>query len=158
MKQFNKHKAGASVGNDKVAKGIAGFILKLNSGFAKCMNECTAKLSSSTMKVALIVFLSFGTSLSFYFIVAAFVKEEPSKSIEFDRISMPRNFEQSGDERVQHGFLITKEEYKEMKRFVHYMDSLQKSKSAIYDSITLNRPGMMDSVKELEQFYEQQNK
>ena len=126
MRLFGKHKEQSdSVGKDKVAKGIAGFILKMNTGFARYMNRRTAKLSSSTLKVALIVFLSLGTSLSFYFIIAAFVKEEPSKSIKIDRISVPRNFNKSGDESVQRGLVITKEEYEEMERYSKYMDSLR---------------------------------
>ncbi len=158
MRLFNKHNVVASPWKDKVAKSIAGFIVKMNSGFAKYMNRCSAGLPSSTMKVILIVFLSIGTSLSFYFIVAALIKVEPSKSIKIDRISLPRNVEINADEKIQQGVLITHQEFQELERFTNYMDSLQKSEDKSYDSILLNRPGLMDSVKVLKQIYEQQNK
>lgn len=152
MKWLNKHKEGiGSIGKDKVAQGIAGFILKLQQGFASFMTRLTAKMSSATMKVSLIVFLSFGTSLSFYFIVAAFVKETPGKNFKIQRISVPRNLYE--DSRVQHGFVITKEEYDEMRK---YTDSLRGSK--VYDSMMAVRPGLMDSTKELESIYEQNKK
>ena len=156
MRWFKKHKeASGTPGKDKVAKGIAGLIVKMNVGFARYMNKFTEKLSSSTLKVALIVFLSFGTSVSLYFIVAAFVKAEPLKTVKIDSISVPRNFEKTAPERVQQDFPVTEKEYQEMVRFTQYMDSLQKSEGTRYDSIMLNRPGLIDSVKVLERIYEQ---
>lgn len=142
--KFKGKEVSASVGKDKIAKGIAAFILKRQRSFARYMNKATAKLSSATMKVSLIVFLSFGTILSFYFIVEAFVKEAPGKNFKIQRISVPRNLYEGGG--VQHGFVITKEEYDEMRR---YTDSLQRN-----DSLMSARPGLMDSVKVLESIYE----
>ena len=156
MRLFSKHNEVASPGKDKVAKGIAEFILKMNSGFARYMKKLTAKLSSSTMKVFLIVFLAFGTTLSFYFVIASFITDEHLKTFRIDRISIPRNVEKDGDESAQQPTAITMKEYDEMKGFTHYMDSLKGSRKS--DSILLNRPGLMDSVKMLQQIYEQQNK
>ncbi|MGN6602462.1 MAG: hypothetical protein ACTHK8_08410 [Ginsengibacter sp.] len=156
MKLFKKHREPfASPAKDKVAKGITGFIVKVNSGFASYMNKITVKLSSSTLKVFVIVFLSFGTSLSFYFIVAAFIKDEPSKTIKIDRVSVPGYYDQSGSGRVKNDFVITKEEYEEMKRYSKYFDSLRGSKE--YDSIKMARPGLMDSLKLLEKIYKNKN-
>jgi hypothetical protein len=149
MSWFNLRRgASAPVGQDRIAKGIAVFILKMQRSFARYMNKVTAKMSSATMKVSLIVFLSFGTSLSFYFIVAAIVKEPPGKKFKIQRISVPRNLYKGGG--FQHGLVITKEEYEEMRR---YTDSLQRN-----DSLMSARPGLMDSIKELESIYEQDKK
>lgn len=143
---------------DKAAKGIAGFILKMQNGFATFMGKRTEKLSSSTMKFILVIFLLSGSSLSIYFIVTAFIKKEQPKALRIDRLSVPRYYNKNGDEPIQPGFFISKQEHEEMQAFKTYMDSLHRTKKGklVYDSIMLNRPGLMDSVNKLEQLYQQQ--
>lgn len=159
-KRSNESVAGSqddkSMMKDKVAKGVAKIILKMQSGFAKFMGQHTAKVSSFGLKVWLAVFFLSGSSLSIYFIFAAFSKKEQSKTIKIDRLSVPSYYNKNGDEPVQPDFFISKREYEEMLSFKNYMDSLHRSKGSIYDSIMLNRPGLMDSVNKLEQIYQQQ--
>lgn len=145
-------------GKDRLAKGIAGSIIKMQNGFATFMSKRTEKLSSSTMKYMLVVFLLCGSGLSVYFIISAFKKNGQSKAIKIDRLSVPRYYDKNGDESTQPGFFITKKEHEEMQAFKNYMDSLHHTKTGIriYDSIILNRPGLMDSIHQLEQFYQQQ--
>ncbi|MBS1735123.1 MAG: hypothetical protein JSS98_00780 [Bacteroidetes bacterium] len=145
-------------GKDKLAKNIAGFIQKTQNGFARFMSKRTEKLSPSTMKFALIVFLLCGSGLSVFFIVTAFKKNGVLKVINIDRLSVPRYYDKNSDNSMQPGFFITKKEHEEMQAFKNYLDSLRHNKKGIrvYDSIMLNRPGLMDSVNKLEQLYQQQ--
>jgi hypothetical protein len=158
LRSTQDDKAGG--GKDRLAKGIAGFIMKMQNGFAKFMGKRTEKLSSSTMKYMLAAFLLCGCGLSVYFIVTAFKKNGLSKAVKIDRLSVPRYYDKNGDESMQPGFFITKKEHEEMQAFKNYMDSLSfhhnKKGIRIYDSIMLNRPGLMDSVNQLEQMYQQQ--
>lgn len=145
---------------DKVAQGVSKFIIKMQTAFAKFMNKRTENISMNRMKFILIVFFLCGSSLSVYFIITAFSKKGPSNRMTIDRLSVPRYYNKSGDEPVQPDFFISKQEYEEMKAFQSYMDSLHHSKRGIriYDSIMLNRPGLMDSINKLKELYQQNKK
>lgn len=156
MKLFNR-KQNAS--KDKVANGVARLIIKMQNGFAKLMAKLTENISSSSMKTAIILFFLFGTSLSTYFIIAAFVGKK-SKAMKIDRISVPKYYNENGDQSLQSNFFITKEEHEKMQAFKKYMDSLQQSPTGkhIYDSISFYRLGLLDSINQLESIYQSQNK
>jgi hypothetical protein len=147
--------------NDKAAKGIASFLLKMQNGFARFMSKRTKNISAFRMKAGLIVFFLTGSSLSIYFIVVAFVKkDQQTKMIKIDRLSVPKYYNENGEEPVEPDLLVTKQEHEEMQAFHHYMDSLQHSEGGkrVYDSIILIRPGLMDSVNMLEEIYQSQLK
>ncbi|MCW3106875.1 MAG: hypothetical protein JWQ09_1381, partial [Segetibacter sp.] len=54
---------------------------------------------------------------------------------------------------------ISKKEFEKIKKFKSYLDSLTKSKSGkrIHDSITANRPGLIDSLSIVENLYQSQS-
>lgn len=159
MKLFGKRKKNnPQPGKDKIAKGIAGMILKIQNGFAKFMSKHVEKVSASSLKFILIMFLLAGSGLSIYCVVEAFTKREKSKAVKIDRLSVPRYYDKNGDESTPSDFFITKKEHEEIQGFQKYMDSLHHSKKGfrIYDSIMLNRPGLLDSVNQLEELYQQQ--
>jgi hypothetical protein len=160
MKLFKRRRKEekTDAGKDKLAKGIAGFILKMQNGFARFMGKRAERLSFSTMKYILLIFLLCGSGLSVYFIVTAFKKNGQSKAIKIDRLRVPRYYDKNSDEFMQLDFFITKKEHEGMQAFRNYMDSLHHNKKGIhiYDSIMLNRPGLMDSVNKLEKLYQQQ--
>lgn len=137
---------------DKVAQGVAKSILRIQSGFAKFMSQRTAKISSSGLKACLAIFFLSGSSFSIYIVVSAFTKRSSSKAIHIDRLSVPKYYNNESDER---SLQITKQEFEEVQLFKKYMDSLSQSNSGRheYDSIIKVRPGLMDSVKELEKIY-----
>lgn len=145
-------------GKEKVAGVIMGWILKLQHGFANFMSQRTNRLSSFTMKLGLFLFLLMGSSLSIYLLLEAILQKEKTAAIHIDRIKVPVYADTPAEDIP--GLVITKEMYEEMKSFQQYMDSLRQSKAGarIFDSILLIRPGLMDSVKKLEQIYLQQNK
>jgi hypothetical protein len=97
-----------------------------------------------------------GTGSSLYFIVKAVQKSAPGL-IRIERISVPKYYNNK-DESVHPDVIVTKREHEEMQEFQRYMDSLHKSNTgkAIYDSIMMNRPGLLDSVNMLEEIYQSQ--
>lgn len=142
-------------GKDRLAGSIAGWILKVQNGFAKFMNKRTEKISISGMKVMLIIFLLSGSGLSIYVIAKTVLKKGGPKIIKIYRISTPQNVYKNSTPGFDRSLLISKDEYEEIQSFHSYMDSLHQSKSGkpIYDSILLNRPGMMDSIIMIEELY-----
>jgi hypothetical protein len=157
MKWFKRrYKSIGDTGKDKLAKGIVMSLLKVQTGFARFMNKQAEKVSSFSMKVLLFIFFLSGSALSIYFITTAIIVKEQFKGIKMDRLSVPRYYNKSGVDSVQEDFLIT--EQQEVHAFKIYMEDLQKKNKRVYDSISLYRPGLMDSVKKFEQLYQSQHK
>jgi len=159
MKLFKRRKyseASNGSGKDKVAKIIARFIMKMQSAFAKFMSKKTQKISSSSMKILLLIFFFSGSALSIYFITAAIIEKKQLKAVKVDRLRVPKYYNDDGVDSIKHEFFITEQTYQEMQAFKNYMDSLQRMKvgKIIYDSIMLSRPGLMDSINQLEQLYQ----
>lgn len=144
-----------NAGGDKVAKGIAGFIIKVQTSFAKFMNKMTGRLPASSLKILLAIFLLSGSALSIYFIMAAIINKEQSNVVQIDHLSVPRYYNK---EAVDSMSLITEQE--EVQTFKQYMNSLQQTKigKILYDSIMLHYPGLMDSIDQLEKLYQSQVK
>ncbi|HEU5365454.1 MAG TPA: hypothetical protein VFU62_07975 [Hanamia sp.] len=147
-------------GKDKLATGIAKYIIKVQSAFARYMNALTKNMSVASMKWSLVIFLLIGCSLSICCITMAFLKKDKAPAIKINRIHTPQYFDKNGNASLQQNFLITKKEHQQMLAFLQYIDSLHYSKSGkqVYDSIMQCRPGLVDSVNELEKLYQQQNK
>ncbi|MBS1655370.1 MAG: hypothetical protein JSU05_11030 [Bacteroidetes bacterium] len=143
---------------DKIASKISQLILKMQSRFANVMNKITKDMSASSMKWSLILFIVAGSALSIYCIVSAFLKRDKKQAVTIDRIHVPQYYDKNGDDLLPQDFLISKKEYEELLAFQSYMDSLHQSKSGqrIYDSIMLCRPGLSDSINQLEKLYQQQ--
>lgn len=71
-------------------------------------------------------------------------------------IKIPGHVQQPGQQ-VHPGF--SHEQYRLIRAFSEYMDSLGRSASGkkLYDSLVIRRPGLMDSVERYKNIYEQQN-
>lgn len=149
----------AQTGKDKLAKGIVALILKIQNGFARFMNKATKNMSASFLRWTLIIFTLTGSALSIYFIALAISKKK-KEVIKIDRLRVPNYYDKNGEPVMAPDLIIVPKEHEEMERFQNYMDSLHESKtgSKLYDSILFNRPGLMDSVRMLEEIYHSQNK
>lgn len=64
------------------------------------------------------------------------------------------------DEKIRATSIVAKEEYEKIQRFRQYMDSLERSPSGkkLYNSILINRPGLLDSIILIENIYQSQIK
>jgi hypothetical protein len=157
-KNKSKNKGDNSVMQDKVAKGIAGFLLSVQTRFASIMNAWTNQLSTGAKRFWLVIFCLVFGGFSIYAFIGAFRNNEnSSRSIKPAQVSFPKYYHQQELHKVP---TVSKNDMLRIDRFKKYMDSLQRSKNGkgIYDSIIKARPGLMDSIKVIEQLYYSQSK
>lgn len=139
----------ASVGT-RIGKGI----VKLQAAFAERMNAAVSKVPVRKLKTALVLFclLSGGIS-TYYFINGLLGSNGQNSTIVIDQTSVPKHFDKSGDEIKDVENIIDEELLGEIKTFRSYMDSLKQNDAKGYDSILVARPGLMDSIKAIEEIY-----
>lgn len=156
MKLFQNRKPSATEPKlNALSKGIHTAYKRLQGGWANWMMKRTEKFSKRTWIVLLILFvLSFG-SYSTYVGVSAFTNKR-SKSITITPIKKPEHVTETGDANIETAE-VSEAEYSRIKKFRMYMDSMARSPSGriLYDSITSHRPGLMDSVRFIENYYQQ---
>ena len=144
--------------HDKAAKGIAGFILKVQMGFARFMEKRTARFGRSRKIVLMgVIVLVFG-GLSVRSVVTVFTSPPSANHFMPEQIRVPEY--EAAEEIPEHNESIPEDVMEKIKLFRIYMDSLNGSSSGqlVYDSILLARPGLMDSIKLLEEKFNQQQK
>ena len=158
-KNKSKPESSTSKVQDKVAKSIAGFLLSVQNRFASFMSARTINLNKKAKQFYLIIFCLVFGGLSLYAFIGAFSSSERAgKSIKPDQVSVPKYYDRTSTEiKVP---TVSDKEIKRIDRFKKYMDSLNHSVKgkAKYDSILKARPGLMDSIKAIEQFYYSQSK
>ncbi|MFT3678666.1 MAG: hypothetical protein QM791_00250 [Ferruginibacter sp.] len=146
---------------EKAAKGIARFLLSIQSKFADAMNAGTKHIPSKKMKMLLVAFCLFSGGFSIYLVANAILKpDEKQPAFKVDQMNVPKYYDRSGDEYFQADQYVDKETYQSIGSFEQYMDSLQRSETGkkIHDSILIARPGLMDSIKMLKEIYHSQLK
>jgi hypothetical protein len=146
---------------DKAAKGIAQFLLTIQSKFADMMSAGTKRISSKRLKIFLVAFCLFSGGFSIYLVTEAILKpDEKQPAFKIDQMNVPKYYDRNGDDYFQADEFVDKETYQRIESFEKYMDSLQQSVSGrkTRDSILLVRPGLMDSVKMLKEIYHSQLK
>lgn len=125
---------------DKVAQKIAGGILHFQSAFSNRMNRL------KSLKLILICFCVISGGLSIYFLIDAIVTK-PKPRIRIDHIRTPQPLYEPSEELYDER--IPDEIYYDIQAYRRYMDS---TGEAI-------RPGLLDSMRTLEEMYlQQQNK
>jgi hypothetical protein len=131
--------------NDKAAKRIAGFFIKMQLKFCDGMNKAVSGISTRKLKVLLVIFCLLSGGLSIYFIAFAVFgsKQQP---IKIDHVKILKHIDQHEDEKNENS--IDVEIYRQIQDYKRYMDSTKQ----------LIRPGFLDSMKVLEQIYLSQQK
>lgn len=156
MKLFQRRKASVAEPKPNVlSKGIQTGYKRIQDSWANWMMKRTENFSQRTWAVLLILFvLSIGT-YSVYLGVSAFTNKKIN-SITITPIKKPKHVTETGDENIE-AAEVSEAEYSRIKKFRVYMDSLARSPSGkiLYDSITHHRPGLMDSVRFIENYYQQ---
>jgi len=123
---------------DKVAAGIAGRILRIQTNVSDRVNRF------KHLKAALIGFCVLSAALSGYYLIEA-ILFKPKAKIRIDRIHSPRPIEEPED---IYSNKIPEEIYEQIQAYRRYMDSTGES----------IRPGLADSMRTLEEMYLQQQK
>lgn len=97
------------------------------------------------LKMLLVVFCFISGGFSLYLVISA-VLSKPNPSIKIDKMNVPKHFDNTGDAITGSG--IDEELYREIQEYRRYMDSLKQP----------IRPGLLDSIRILEEIYHSQQK
>jgi hypothetical protein len=158
MKLFFKRKESDSESRpNSLSKGIQTAYKRMQGAWANWMEKRTKNFSWCTWLVLLILFVLSAGTYSIYLAVNA-ITGKRSNSITITPIKRPKHATETG-ETNKDAAEVSEAEYSRIKRFRIYMDSLARSPSGkiLYDSITQHRPGLMDSVRFIENYYKQLN-
>lgn len=138
-----------------ISKGMKAGYKRLQGGWATWMMRRTENFSRRTWVVALILFVLSGSTYSTYLAVSAFTGKK-ANAITITPIKKLKHATETGETHIEAAEL-SEAEYTRIKRFRVYMDSLARSPSGkiLYDSIISQRPGLMDSVRFIENYYQQ---
>lgn len=118
---------------------------------ARWMQLKTERLSLAAKRVLLLAFLIVSASLSTYLLI----KPAGKNPIGSGRITLPAQPEVPGKREF-----LTGAEYDRLRSFRQYMDSLARSPDGSSQFRDFNRahPGLLDSIRTLEQLYDLHNK
>jgi hypothetical protein len=158
MKLFFKRKeSDAEPKPNAIAKGMQAIYKRLQGGWARWMTKRTEKFSRRTWSVLLSLFVLSASAYSVHILLNAFTGNV-GNSITIIPIKKPTHLTETGEERIT-APEVSEAECTRIKRFRMYMDSLARSPSAkiFYDSIISHRPGLMDSLRFIENYYQQLN-
>ena len=144
---------------DKVAKGIAGFLLSVQNSFASFMSNRINKQSNRSKRIWLAIFCLMFGGFSIYAFVGAFRDAGNSgKGIKPEQVSVPKYYDRTDNQIAEPS--VSERDIMRINRFKKYMDSLRAAPKGrpVYDSILKARPGLMDSIQAIEQIYYSQSK
>jgi len=144
---------------DTILKQIVSACLRLQNGWAQWMGRRTQRLSRKTLFLLLLAFIVLAGGYSIYLIGKSFSGNQ-ANAISVTPIKKPGYVLQTGEATLHPNLIISKMNYKRIIRFRGYMDSLTRSPAgkAAYDSIILSRPGLLDSIRVIEEIYQSQTK
>lgn len=136
MIQRKKYKADNTI-HDKVAGKIAATLLGVQTRISNRMNRL------KSLKWLLILFCMLSGSLSIYFIAEAILLV-PKKELQIDRVRIPQHINQPADTVKRPP--IPADIMRELQDYKRYMDSMGEP----------IRPGLLDSIRILEEIYSEQ--
>jgi hypothetical protein len=160
FRKKNKTKTdGAEEIHDRILKQIVNACLLLQNGWAQWMGIRTQHLSRKTLLLLLLTFTTLAGGYSIYLIGQSFSGNQ-ANVISVTPIKKPGHILQTGEAATLPDMIVSKTDHQRIIRFMGYMDSLTRSpagKSA-YDSILLSRPGLLDSIRLIEEIYQSKTK
>lgn len=118
---------------------------RAQSAWADWMQKKTTNMSQRTLVVLLFLFISCSIVLNCFILTGHFIQSD----LEYGTVSQPVNLYHLEDNSKS---LSVEQELAQMRDFRRYMDSLNLSPQGklIYDSIVSAHPGLLDSVKQIE--------
>lgn len=128
--------------------------LRLQHKCANWLERKTTHFSRLHWIVVLFTFIVFTGSCSIYLIVKSF-SGNTAKNITVIPITKPTNSVSLKENDIESNAIISKAELEKIIRFRKYMDSLGRSPTGkkTHDSIVQYRPGLLDSLAILENYY-----
>ena len=144
--------------SEKAAGIIARTILAIQRGFAEWMGRRTASLGrGGKIGLLVIVCVVFG-GLSVASLVKVFTGPGESESWKPSAVRVPGYYDKTRDASANEVAIVSPSAYMKMRAFRRYMDSLKGTATGKleYEKIMKARPGLMDSVRFLEELYHSQ--
>jgi len=139
---------------DRIAFSIVCKCISLQAQWARYMQCQTERLPTSAKKGFLIAFclLSNGFSIC---LITKNLTNQVQKEFSVSNIKLPAYSDKTGDENTKPLIAITEEEIQKIQGFRRFMDSLASSPSGKnrLDQIIITRPGLMDSIRLIENTY-----
>ncbi|KQO24965.1 hypothetical protein ASF10_07275 [Flavobacterium sp. Leaf82] len=128
--------------------------LRLQHKCAQWLERKTAHFSRLNWIVVLFTFIVFTGGCSIYLIVTSFSGNTTKKTTVIP-ITKPTSSVSLKEKPIQLNTIISKTEFEKITSFRKYMDSLGRSPTGkkTHDSIVLNRPGLLDSLTIIENYY-----
>ncbi|SHH93245.1 hypothetical protein SAMN05444671_4353 [Flavobacterium sp. CF108] len=131
------------------------YYLLLQDKWAKKMSVLTSDLSKQSLVFYLILFILITGGISLYNVYSGFSSKEYKQTgigirINFKSLIVPKPSLNRANET-----LLPKEKFENITSFSIYLDSLKESEGGrkIYDSIKNYRPGLLDSLIFIENYY-----
>ena len=133
--------------------------LRLQYKCAHWLERKTAYLSRKSWITILFCFTVFTGGCNIYLIVNS-LSGNTTKNITITSITKPTNAVPFEEKSIQLNVANSKTEFEKIVRFRRYIDSLGLSPTGkkLYDSILHYRPGLLDSITIVEQYYHSQFK
>ncbi|MEJ7737003.1 MAG: hypothetical protein WKF97_06215 [Chitinophagaceae bacterium] len=150
----NKKENRQNVVQDRIATGIFIRTIRIQERYAGLMQRKSEHLSMPVKKYLLIAFCFLSSAYSIYIIAESFGIQEQT-SFSFQTIISPQHIGKAGNEIMNPNTLVTLKENQKVQRFLYYMDSLAQTSSGkkIHYRILTSRPGLMDSIRLIENMY-----
>lgn len=142
---------------EKLATTIVTKSIQLQERWAAFMQRKTEQLSNPSKKYSIILFCLLAGGYSLYTIGDSLTAKK-KKTPAITKIKTLKHVKQTGDGINYNSIVISEHEFNKIQIFKSYMDSLGKSAtgSKISDSILQTRPGLLDSIIQLERLYHSQ--
>ena len=155
MKLFRKRTQDDPQQPGMLSKGFQIVYKHIQNKWAVWMAQRTGHFSRRTWMILLMLFVFAGGTSSIYIAMSSFTPGK-GKAPPITPIKKPKHVIETGEAMVI-STKLSEDEYSRIKKFRLYMDSLARSPGGqrIYDSIIASRPGLMDSVRFIEDYYQQ---
>lgn len=161
---FGKKRSGSMQKNsdnyaDHMAKVIVRILQRMQELFVLLMNKAVNKMGTGTSKIVFAVVPVTTALFSFYLIGTALL--QPKKGIQLLRpisVQQPTTVTTNEIGNVYRQFVPDTTTSTKLRQFILYFESIQKTQPKQYDSILQSRPGLIDSIRMLEQIYYLQQK
>jgi hypothetical protein len=151
-KKWRPEAAKSDVKKEGVAGRLVSCVAKMQVAFAKFMDKRVNHLSEKGRKNIFYIFCTISFLSCAYLVVKPFMTSQKNNTVQIETIKFPKHSNKI-NESIEITTSISKKQYNRIQAFKMYMDSLAANASCVYDSVLLEHPGLMDSIKLFEEFY-----
>ncbi len=139
-------------GTDKAARKMVRAIECLQRLFARKMNKLFSMMSIKKAKRVLLLFTVVGGGYSLYLIYGALAVPKTKNMVPVEYISPPEHLDKTGAEATE-GKGVEEKTFQDIQVYKVFLDSVKSGNPSLYDHIMAEHPGLLDSMRLLEQLY-----